>query len=69
MSVEVWTFAVSAATSMIGSPCGRDGKDKESWDSCTIRDGPAGLSSNDVNHCLLAGLGVSGLDQQLNRRD
>ena len=42
---------------MIGSSGGRDGKDRESWDSCTIRDGPVGLSSNDVSRCLLAGLG------------
>ena len=42
---------------MIGSPSAIEGKDKESWESCTIRDGPAGLSRNDVNHCLLAGLG------------
>ena len=57
MSVEAWTFAVNAATSVIGSPSGREGKDKESWDSCTIRDGPAGLSSNDVSRCQLVGLG------------
>ena len=42
---------------MIGSPSAIKGKDKESWESCTIRDGPAGLSSNDVSRCLLAGLG------------
>ena len=42
---------------MIGSPSAIEGKDKESWESCTVRDGPAGLSSNDVSRCLLAGLG------------
>ena len=42
---------------MIGSPSAIEGKDKESWESCTVRDGPAGLSRNDVSHCLLAGLG------------
>ena len=57
MSVEAWTFAVSVCTSVIGSLGGRDGKDKESWDSCTIRDGSVGLSSNDVSRCLLVGLG------------
>ena len=41
---------------MIGSPSAIEGKDKESWESCTVRDGPAGLSRNDVNRCLLAGL-------------
>ena len=29
--VEAWTFAVNAATSMIGSPSAIEGKDKESW--------------------------------------
>ena len=48
---------VNAATSVIGSPSAIEEKDKESWESCTLRDGPAGLSSNDVNRCLLAGLG------------
>ena len=48
---------VNAATSVIGSLSGREGKDKESWDSYTICDGPAGLSSNDVRHCLFTGLG------------
>ena len=42
---------------MIGSPSAIERKDKDSWESCTVRDGPAGLSSNDVSHCLLAGLG------------
>ena len=42
---------------MIGSPSAIEGKDKESWESCTVRDGPAVLSSNDVSRCLLAGLG------------
>ena len=42
---------------MIGSPSAIEGKDKESWESCTVRDGPAGLSSNDVSRYLLAGLG------------
>ena len=42
---------------MIGSPSAIEGKDKESWESCTVRDGPAILSSNDVNCFLLAGLG------------
>ena len=42
---------------MIGSPSAIEGKDKEFWESCTVRDGPAGLSRNDVNRCLLAGLG------------
>ena len=60
MSVEAWTFVVSATISVIGSLDGRDGKDKESSDSCTICDGPTGLSSNDVSRYLLAGLrGVS----------
>ena len=57
MSVEAWTFAVNAATFVIGSASGREGKDKESWDSYTICDGPAGMSSNDVSRCLFAGLG------------
>ena len=48
---------VNAATSVTGSPCAREGNDKESWESCTIRDGPTGLSRNDVNRCQLAGLG------------
>ena len=42
---------------MIGSPSTIEGKDKESWESCTVHDGPVGLSSNDVSRCLLAGLG------------
>ena len=42
---------------MIGSPSAIERKDKESWESCTVRDGPPGLSRIDVNHCLLAGLG------------
>ena len=42
---------------MIGSPNVIEGKDKESWESCTVRDGPAVLSSNDVSRCLLADLG------------
>ena len=42
---------------MIGSLSAIEGKDKESWESYTVRDGPAGLSSNDVSRCLLAGLG------------
>ena len=57
MCVEACTFAVNAATSVTGSPCAREGNDKESWESCTVCDGPAGLSRNDVNRCLLAGLG------------
>ena len=57
MCVEAWTFAVSATTSVIGNPSAIEGKDKESWESCTVHDGPAGLSSNDVGRCLLAGLG------------
>ena len=57
MSVEAWSFAVNAATSVIGSLGAREGNDKESWDSCTICDWPPGLSSNDVIHCLLGGLG------------
>ena len=48
---------VNAAISVIGSPSAIEGKDKESWESCTVRDGSAGLSSNDVNRCLLADLG------------
>ena len=59
MCVEAWTFAVNATTSVIGSPSAIEGKDKESWESCTVRDGPAGLSRNDINRCLLAGLGRS----------
>ena len=54
---------------MIGSPSAIEGKDKESWESGTVRDGPPGLSRIDVNRCLLAGLGVSRPDQQSNRRD
>ena len=54
---------------MIGSPSAIEGKDKESWESCIVRDGPARLLRNDVNRCLLAGLGVSRLDQQSNRPD
>ena len=42
---------------MIGSPNAIEGKDKESWESCTIRDGRAGLSSNHISRCLLVGLG------------
>ena len=42
---------------MIGSPSAIEGKDKESWKSCTVRDGPAVLSSNDVSRCLLVDLG------------
>ena len=42
---------------MIGGLSAIEGKDKESWESCTVRDGPAGLSRNDDNHCLLVGLG------------
>ena len=42
---------------MIGSPSAIEGKDMESSESCTVRDGPTGLSKIDVNHCLLAGLG------------
>ena len=48
---------VNAVISVIGSPSAIERKDKESWESCTVRDGRAGLSSNDVNRCLLAGLG------------
>ena len=42
---------------MIDSPSAIEGKDKESWESCTVRDGPTRLSRTDVNCCLLAGLG------------
>ena len=42
---------------MIGSPSAIEGKDKESWESSTVCDGPPGLSRIDVNRCLLAGLG------------
>ena len=57
MCVGAWTFAINAATCVIGSPSAIEGKDKESWESCPVRDGPLGLSRTDVNRCLLAGLG------------
>ena len=46
MSVEAWTFVVNTANFVIGSLGGREGKDKESWDSCTIREWYPSLAIN-----------------------